>query len=65
MLGLLAQLILRCAENPPSLAKLGEERQPVNHVRVCDRLCCRETGLIQSVCYLKVIVHLNVELALR
>ena len=33
MLDLLAQLILRCAENSPSLAKLGEERQPVDRVR--------------------------------
>ncbi len=33
ILDLLAQLILRCAEDPPSLAKLGEERQPVNRVR--------------------------------
>lgn len=33
VLDLLAQLILRCAENPPSQAKLGEERQPVNRVR--------------------------------
>jgi AraC-like DNA-binding protein len=32
-LDLLAQLILRCAEAPPSLAKLGEERQPVDRVR--------------------------------
>jgi AraC-like DNA-binding protein len=30
---LLAQLILRCAEDPPCLTKLGEERQPVNRVR--------------------------------
>ena len=30
---LLAQLILRCAENPHCLAKLGEERQPVDRVR--------------------------------
>ena len=29
----LAQLILRCAENPPCQAKLGEERQPVDRVR--------------------------------
>lgn len=34
ILDLLAQLILRCAEHPPSLAKLGEERQPVERVRV-------------------------------
>jgi AraC-like DNA-binding protein len=34
VLGLLAQLILRCADNPPCLAKLGEERQPVDRVRV-------------------------------
>ena len=33
ILDLLAQLILRCADNPPSLAKLGEERQPVDRVR--------------------------------
>ncbi len=33
ILDLLAQLILRCAEDPPSLANLGEERQPVNRVR--------------------------------
>ena len=33
ILDLLAQLILRCAEDPPSLAKLGEERQPVDRVR--------------------------------
>ena len=31
---LLAQLILRCAENPPCQAKLGEERQPVDRVRI-------------------------------
>ena len=29
----LAQLILRCAENSPCQAKLGEERQPVERVR--------------------------------
>ena len=34
VLNLLAQLILRCAEAPPNLAKLGEERQPVDRVRV-------------------------------
>lgn len=33
VLDLLAQLILRCAEDPPCLAKLGEERQPVERVR--------------------------------
>ncbi|MBD2093313.1 helix-turn-helix transcriptional regulator [Microcoleus sp. FACHB-1515] len=33
MLDFLAQLILRCAENPPGLIKLGEERQPVDRVR--------------------------------
>ena len=33
ILDLLAQLILRCAEDPPCLAKLGEERQPVDRVR--------------------------------
>ncbi len=33
VLDLLAQLILRCAGDPPSLAKLGEERQPVDRVR--------------------------------
>lgn len=33
LLDFLAQLILRCAEYPPSLAKLGEERQPVERVR--------------------------------
>jgi AraC-like DNA-binding protein len=33
ILDLLAQLILRYAENPPCLAKLGGERQPVNRVR--------------------------------
>ncbi|MGI8500206.1 MAG: helix-turn-helix domain-containing protein [Hassallia sp.] len=33
ILDLLAQLILRCAEDPPSLAKLGEEPQPVQRVR--------------------------------
>ena len=33
VLDLLAQLILRCAEYPPCLAKLGEERQPVDRVR--------------------------------
>ena len=32
-LDLLAQLILRCAEDPPCLATLGEERQPVDRVR--------------------------------
>lgn len=32
ILDLLAQLILRCAEAPPWLAKLGEERQPVDRV---------------------------------
>jgi AraC-like DNA-binding protein len=32
-LDLLAQLILRYAENPPHLAKLGTEIQPVHHVR--------------------------------
>jgi AraC-like DNA-binding protein len=30
---LLAQLILRYSEDPPSLAKLGEEREPVHQVR--------------------------------
>lgn len=29
----LAQLIVRCAEDPPCLAKLGEERQPINRVQ--------------------------------
>jgi AraC-like DNA-binding protein len=33
ILDLLAQLILRCAGDPPCLAKLGEERQPVDRVR--------------------------------
>lgn len=33
ILDLLAQLILRCAEDPPGLAKLGEERQPIDRVR--------------------------------
>lgn len=33
VLDLLAQLILRCAEDPPCLIKLGEERQPVDRVR--------------------------------
>ena len=33
ILDLLAQLILRCAGDPPCLAKLGEERQPVERVR--------------------------------
>ncbi|WP_225896142.1 AraC family transcriptional regulator [Dendronalium phyllosphericum] len=33
ILELLAQLILRCAENPPPQAKLGEERQPVERIR--------------------------------
>jgi AraC-like DNA-binding protein len=33
ILDLLAQLILRYAENPPCLAKLGEEIQPVDRVR--------------------------------
>ncbi len=33
VLDLLAQLILRCAEAPPCLIKLGEERQPVDRVR--------------------------------
>ncbi|WP_292775469.1 AraC family transcriptional regulator [Nostoc sp. NMS9] len=33
ILNLLAQLILRCAENPPRQAKLGEERQPVERIR--------------------------------
>jgi AraC-like DNA-binding protein len=33
ILDLLAQLILRCAEAPPGLAKLGDERQPVDRVR--------------------------------
>lgn len=33
ILDLLAQLILRCAADPPSLAKLGEERQPIDRVR--------------------------------
>lgn len=33
VLELLAQLILRCSEAPPCLAKLGEERQPVDRVR--------------------------------
>lgn len=32
-LDFLAQLILRCAKNPPCQAKLGEEHQPVNRVR--------------------------------
>lgn len=31
---LLARLILRCAKNPPCQAKLGEERQPVERIRV-------------------------------
>lgn len=34
VLDLLSQLILRCAQNPPCPAKLGEERQPVERVRV-------------------------------
>ena len=34
VLELLAQLILRCAEDPPCPAKLGEERQPVDRVQV-------------------------------
>lgn len=34
VLDLLSQLILRCAKNPPCQAKLGEERQPVERVRV-------------------------------
>jgi AraC-like DNA-binding protein len=33
ILDLLAQLILRCAGDPPCFAKLGEERQPVERVR--------------------------------
>jgi AraC-like DNA-binding protein len=33
ILDLLAQLILRYAENPPCFANLGEERQPVDRVR--------------------------------
>jgi AraC-like DNA-binding protein len=33
VLDLLAQLILRYAENPPGIDKLGEERQPVERVR--------------------------------
>jgi AraC-like DNA-binding protein len=33
VLDLLSQLILRCAKDPPCLAKLGEERQPVARVR--------------------------------
>jgi AraC-like DNA-binding protein len=33
VLDLLAQLLLRCAEDPPCLAHLGEERQPVERVR--------------------------------
>ena len=33
VLDLLARLILRCAEDPPCLARLGEERQPVDRVR--------------------------------
>jgi AraC-like DNA-binding protein len=33
ILDLLSQLILRCAGDPPCLAKLGEERQPVDRVR--------------------------------
>jgi AraC-like DNA-binding protein len=33
VLDLLAQLILRCAEDPPCLASLGEERQPIDRVR--------------------------------
>jgi AraC-like DNA-binding protein len=33
ILDLLAQLILRYAENPPCLAKLGEEIQPVDRIR--------------------------------
>ncbi|WP_226889103.1 AraC family transcriptional regulator [Nostoc sp. MG11] len=33
ILDLLAQLILRCAENPPCQARLGEECQPVKRVR--------------------------------
>ncbi|MBA3923103.1 MAG: helix-turn-helix transcriptional regulator [Nostocaceae cyanobacterium] len=33
ILDFLAQLILRCAADPPCLAKLGEERQPVDRVR--------------------------------
>jgi AraC-like DNA-binding protein len=34
VLDLLAQLILRYAKNPPSIDKLGEERQPIDRVRV-------------------------------
>jgi AraC-like DNA-binding protein len=34
ILNLLAQLILRYAENPPCLANLGEEHQPVDRVRI-------------------------------
>lgn len=34
ILDLLAQLILRCAEAPLYLAKVGEERQPIDRVRV-------------------------------
>ena len=33
VLDLLTQLILHCAADPPCLAKLGEERQPVDRVR--------------------------------
>lgn len=33
ILNFLAQLILRCAADPPCLIKLGEERQPVDRVR--------------------------------
>ena len=33
VLDLLAQLILHCAADPPCLVRLGEERQPVEHVR--------------------------------
>lgn len=31
---LVAQLILRCADNPPCLTRLGKERQPIERVRV-------------------------------